>query len=243
MERSLKILLLQARLDDDPAKGDEHQSFAKRSGLPLENIEPFNLLEGTPTLAYVQRFDALLIGGSGDFYVSKQNLPGFNALVALLGEVTAVSHPTFASCFGFQLLAHALGGEIIYDPDSMEVGTYPVMLTEAGKQDELFGYLPEMFNAQLGRKDRAVRLPETAVHLAASQQAPFQALRVAEKPIWGTQFHPELTKHENLARFHRYAEGYSGIMDEAEMRKTLDRFQESPETENLIGNFLQIVFG
>jgi GMP synthase (glutamine-hydrolysing) len=243
MQQSLQILLWQARHENDLAKHDERQSFADRCGLPLENVTPFDLLKATPTLAQVQQYDVLMIGGSGDFYVSKRNLPGFEAVVALLGEVTAVSHPTFASCFGFQLLTHALGGEIIYDPDNMEVGTYPVTLTEAGKRDELFGYLPETFAAQLGRKDRAVNLPETAVHLASSERAPYQAIRVADKPIWGAQFHPELTKEENLARFNRYLADYAGVLDETEMEETVARFQESPETEALIGRFLRVVFG
>ncbi len=178
MQNLLKILLLQARKEDDPAQFDERKAFADRCGLPLEQVVVFDLLRGTPTLAQVRQYDALMIGGSGEFYVSKRNLPDFEQVVDLLEEITAISHPTFASCFGFQLLTHALGGEIIYDPDSMEIGTYPVSLTEAGKQDELFGFFPDTFNAQLGRKDRAVSLPKTAVHLAGSARAPYQALRV-----------------------------------------------------------------
>lgn len=242
MQKTLKILLLQARKSDDSTRFDERHSFADRCGLPLENVVVFDLLQATLTLAQVRHYDALMIGGSGEFYVSKRNLPSFEAVVELLGEVTAVSHPTFASCFGFQLLAHALGGDIIHDPDNIEIGTYPVTLTEAGKRDELFGYLPEIFNAQLGRKDRAVSLPETAVHLAGSQRAPYQALRVPDKLIWGTQFHPELTKAENLARFNRYLTDYAGVLDEAAMQEAVARFQESPETETLIGRFLRVVF-
>lgn len=243
MQQSLKILLLQARYEDDASRIDERQSFADRCELPLENVIPFDLLKATPTLVQVRQYDALMIGGSGDFYVSKRNLPGFEAVVALLGEVTAVSHPTFASCFGFQLLAHALGGDIIHDPDNIEIGTYPVTLTEAGKQDELFGSFPAVFNAQLGRKDRAVNLPKTVQHLAISERAPYQALHVTGKPIWGAQFHPELTKAENLARFNRYLADYAGVLDETEMEEAVARFQESPETEALIGRFLQVVFG
>lgn len=242
MQKTLKILLLQARKDDDSTRFDERHSFANRCGLPLENIVVFDLLKATPTLAHVRQYDALMIGGSGEFYVSKRNLPGFAAVVELLGEVTAVSHPTFASCFGFQLLTHALGGDITYDPDNIEVGTYPVTLTPAGKQDVLFRYLPETFNAQLGHKDRAARLPHTVRHLASSQRAPYQAFRVLDKPIWGTQFHPELTKTENLARFNRYLTDYTGVLDEAEMQAAAARFQESPKTEELIGRFLQVVF-
>lgn len=76
MTRQLRFLLLQAHHADDPARADERRSFALRSGLELAQIVPWDLLVAAPTLADVRRYDALLIGGSGDFYVSKGDLPG-----------------------------------------------------------------------------------------------------------------------------------------------------------------------
>lgn len=240
---TINILLLQARHADDAARLEERRSFATMAGVDEAQIIPFDLLTGTPTLAEVRRYDALMVGGSGDYYVSKENLPNHEHVLALLAEVTAVGHPTFASCFGFQLLVKALGGEIVYDAEHAEVGTYEVRLTGNGRSDELFNYLPDTFRAQLGRKDRATCLSDGVLHLATSQNAPFQALRVPGKPIWATQFHPELTKATNLARFKRYMAGYASIMDEAEVAKTLARFDESPEANALIGRFMQLVFG
>jgi GMP synthase (glutamine-hydrolysing) len=240
---SLKILLLQARNHDDLAKKEERLSFANKTNLDVEQFVPYDLLTGPPSLATVQRFDAVMVGGSGDYYVSKQNLPGFWALMDLLKEIVAVGHPTFASCFGFQLLVKALGGEIIYDTEGMEVGTYELTLTEAGRQDALLGTLPERFSAQLGRKDRASRLPPGCLHLASSRRAPYQALRIPNKPIWATQFHPELSGEENRIRFHRYLKGYASMMSEAEQAQALSRFQKSPETLPLIARFLHLVFG
>ncbi len=239
----LKILLLQARNIDDKARYEERCSFAEMSSLEVENIVPYDLLSGTPSLKEVRSFDALMVGGSGDYYVSKQNLPGFAAVLDLLSEVISIGHPMFASCFGFQMLVQALGGEIIYDPDKMEVGTYWLSLTGAGVQDELFRSLPTSFLAQLGHKDRADYLPDGVVNLASSQHSQYQAIRIPDKPIWATQFHPELTRDENLKRFHRYLDGYAPMMDEANIEQTLARFKESPETENLLRGFLEIVFG
>jgi GMP synthase (glutamine-hydrolysing) len=240
---TLKILLLQARNHGDLAKTEERQSFAERAGLDLEQIVPHDLLSGPPTLRQVLQHDAMMVGGSGDYYVSKGNLPGFQQVLDLLQEVVARGHPTFASCFGFQLMAKALGGEIIFDPATMEVGTYELTLTEAGQQDELLGRLPPQFMAQLGRKDRASRIPAGYLHLASSERAPFQAFRIPGQPIWATQFHPELTGEDNRLRFDRYRQGYGSVMSEAEQQLTLSRFRESPETETLIARFLALVFG
>jgi GMP synthase (glutamine-hydrolysing) len=240
---SLRILLLQARRADDAALLEERITFARAAGVAEEQIIPFDLLTSAPSLAFVRQHDALMVGGSGEYYVSKGNLPNFQAVLDMLAEVVTVGHPTFASCFGFQLMVKALGGEIEYDAEHMEVGTYPLTLTEAGRADELFGTLPETFRAQLGRKDKATVLPQGVLHLASSRSAPYQALRVPDQPIWATQFHPELTKQINLGRFRRYMDGYTKVLTPQSVQETLDRFDHSPEANQLIKRFLNYVFG
>ena len=239
----VKILLLQARHSTDLALLEERRSFALKAGIDEDRVIPFDLLKSPPTLADVKKYDALMVGGSGDFYVSKKNLPAFEQVLELLADVVAVGHPTFASCFGFQLLVEALGGSIVYDQDRMEVGTFKISLTDSGQADELFNYLPLHFWAQLGHKDRADRLPVGVLNLAYNQNSPIQALRIPNQPIWATQFHPELTRQENLLRFERYLDGYAAFMSEEEMKTTIDRFRDSPETERLIPQFLKVVFG
>lgn len=238
----IRILLLQARHSTDSARFDEHCSFARQAGLDNEQIVPFDLLSETPSIAEIRQYDALMIGGSGDFYVSKGNLPGYEDVLQTLREVVDLGHPTFASCFGFQLMVAALGGEISYDEKNMEVGTYELTLTEAGKSDDLFSRLPLRFLAQLGHKDRVDVVPPAVLNLAISANSPCQSLRVPGKPIWATQFHPELTGEENLRRFRLYINGYASMMDPMEMEDTLARFKESPETDSLIPGFLELVF-
>jgi GMP synthase (glutamine-hydrolysing) len=182
-----------------------------------------------------------MVGGSGDFYVSQKDLPYFSETSAFFRQVVEMGHPVFASCFGFHVMTHALGGEIIYDPDNMEVGTYEIALTGFARGDELFRDLPLAFQAQLGHKDRASKLPPSVVNLGYSQRCPYQAFRVPGAPIWATQFHPELTGEENLLRYHRYLDGYASVMSPEERDQALSRFSESPETHNLIPRFLALI--
>jgi GMP synthase (glutamine-hydrolysing) len=240
---SARILLLQARNPDDSAKHEELASFVARLGIPEEQITPFDLLNGRLTLSLIRSYDALMMGGSGEYYVSKRNLPSFEWLLEVLAEVAEVGHPTFASCFGFQCLVEALGGEIIHDPVNTEVGTFPIQLTTAGRDDPLLGHLPNPFLAQLGRKDRASRLPEGYSCLAFSDRSPYQAFRVAEYPVWAFQFHPELNLNDNRLRFERYLDGYAAHMTVEEQKETLNQFKESPETEKLLPQFMELVFG
>ena len=237
-----RVLLLQARNPGDPVREEERLSFAEKSGLPLEQIVPWDLVEGPPEIADVLACDALMVGGSGDYYVSNRSLPRFMDQLALLAEVVDRGHPTFASCFGFQLLAEALGGKVIHDPASTEVGTYDLVLTQEGREDPLLGHLPPVFAAQMGRKDRAETLPPDVVHLAASERNPHQAFRVPGKPVWTTQFHPELDRETNFGRYMRYQEGYAGHLTAYEQEEAHSRFRPSPETETLLPRFLELVF-
>ncbi len=234
----MKILLLQARTPEDPAKPEELISFADKAKLPPSAFFSHDLLTGPPPLAHVKEFDALMVGGSGDFSVASRNLPFLDETLGLLSEVLEVGFPVFASCFGFHLIAAAVGGEVVHNPAGTEVGTYCVTLTEEGAQDPLFGTLPNQFTAQLGHKDFVPQLPEGFINLGFSDLAPIQAMRMAGEPVWATQFHPELSGEENLFRFNRYMKVYSHIMSDKELADTLNSFLPSPECNTLIRLFL-----
>jgi GMP synthase (glutamine-hydrolysing) len=240
---TIRILLLQAREPDDPMKQAERRSFARRMGVDVEQILTHDLLAAPPRPADFGRHDAVMVGGSGDYYVSKGNLPRFDETLDAMRELVARRTPTFASCFGFQLLVEALGGTIVHDPEATEVGTYEIRLTDDAREDPLFGHLPDRFMAQMGRKDRADRLPDAALHLAASQRCPYHAIRIDDAPIWATQFHPELDRDDNLERFRRYMDGYAATMSLEEREAALQDFVESPETETLLPRLLRLVFG
>jgi GMP synthase (glutamine-hydrolysing) len=239
---SLRVLLLQARNPGDPIREQEVRCFATRTGLPVERIVPHDLLEGPPSLASVRSHDALMVGGSGDFYISKRDLPELERTLDLLREVAVVGHPTFASCYGYHCLVDALGGRIVHDPDQKEVGTFPLELTDAGRTDPLFGTLPDRFQAQLGHRDRASVHPDGIPNLAASERSPLQALRVPGQPVWATQFHPELDRESSGERLRVYLASYAPDLADADRARLEAQFGDSPETSELLRRFLALVF-
>ncbi len=236
-----KFLLLQARRAHDPARYEERVSFATRLNLPLEAIVPHDLLQGPPSLQQVRQYKAVLIGGAGEFDVSKRNLPHFEVTLQRLREMVDLGGPMFASCFGFQLLVQALGGNIINDPERVEIGTFQVHLTPAAHEDELFQVLPDVFWAQLGHKERAQTMPPGVVTLAYSDKVAHEAMRIPGKPIWATQFHPELVLEDHLVRFRRYLNIYAKLFTEEQIEEMLAQFRPSPETEKLLPRFLDII--
>lgn len=239
----LRFVLLQARRPDDPMLGRERRSFAEHLAVDPARVVPVNLLDGPVGPADLERGDALLVGGSGEYYVSKDHLPHAERVFDLLREVAEHGHPTFASCFGYQLLVRALGGEVAHDPASTEVGTVELALTVEGRADPLLSQMPARFAGQLGRKDRAVSLPKGIPNLASSERNPHQALRIPGRPVWATQFHPELTGEENRARFERYLDAYAEHMSAEERALALAGFRPSPESNTLLRRFVELVFG
>lgn len=242
MPSELRILLLQARKEDDPARVEEVESFARHAELSVDQLVPHSLLEGPPRRDAVRRYDAIFIGGSGEYYVSHADLPHQDFFFGELREWIALEKPLFASCFGFQCLVDALGGAIIFDPEAIEVGSYELRLTKAGRDDELIGTLPPSFTAQMGHKDRAERLPDGIPNLVSSALSPMQAFRIPGTPVWATQFHPELDWQTNKGRFLRYAEGYAAHMTPDEFQGTLRTYRPSPESNRLLVRFLRLVF-
>jgi GMP synthase (glutamine-hydrolysing) len=240
---SLRVLLLQARNPGDPIREQEVRCFAARTGLPVERIVAHDLLRGPPPLAEVRACDALMVGGSGDFYISKDDLPELERTLDLLREIAVIGHPTFASCYGYHCLVRALGGRIIHDPEQKEVGTYPLTLTDAGRADPLFGALPDRFEAQLGHRDRAIEHPLGIPNLAGSERSPLQALRVPDQPVWATQFHPELDRESSGERLRVYLASYAPDLADADRARLEAQFGDSPETSQLLPRFLALVFG
>jgi GMP synthase (glutamine-hydrolysing) len=113
--------------------------------------------------------------------------------------------PVLGICYGHQLLAQALGGEVADLEPEPEVGTITVALTPAGREDPLFQDLPQEFPAHASHVQSVRRLPQQAVRLARSSREPHHAFRVGPW-AWGIQFHPEFDTESMRAYVNRWAE-------------------------------------
>jgi GMP synthase (glutamine-hydrolysing) len=109
-----------------------------------------------------------------------------------LREAAHAGLPLLGICYGHQLLAHALGGEVGDNPAGREMGTIDVALHPEAADDPLFATLPGSFAAQASHLQTVLRPPPQAVVLARSQADDCQAFRWG-KAAWGVQFHPEFS--------------------------------------------------
>ncbi|HEX4416195.1 MAG TPA: type 1 glutamine amidotransferase [Lacipirellulaceae bacterium] len=240
----VRYLLLQTRNAGDPMAAQEVRCFARALGCDPGAIEVFDLLNGAPTRELLSEFDILLLGGSGHYSAAckpgSETPPWLARTLDCLREIHESARPTFASCWGFQAMARALGGECINDQPNAEIGTIELTLTAAGRGDPVFGSLPAAFSAQAGHEDHVVALPNEAVLLAASALVPQQAFCVAGKPIYCTQFHPELDRAamlERAAAYPEYVQRIAGISYE----QFALRVRETPESNLLLRQFVDHV--
>jgi GMP synthase (glutamine-hydrolysing) len=231
------FLLLQIRDAEDPMREQEVACFARCLGCRTEQILVFDLLRGAPSLQQLDAVDMVLLGGSGNYSVAAGGdwLPP--ALLAMR-ELFELGKPTFASCWGFQAMAKALGGEVITDLERAELGMVEVQLPQAGRADPLFGQLEPKFIAPMGHQDCVVRLPDQAVLLASSGRVANQAFTFPGKPIYCTQFHPELDRNSLLERVRTYPHYVRTITGE-----TIESFEancaESGQSNLLLGLFIE----
>ncbi len=235
-----RILLLQAR-GDTVTQEEELQEFVTFSGLGRDQFTVLNGFE-CPDFdpSCIQGYDALFIGGSSDATVLKPEVYRFvPPAMALILACIEQEIPVLASCFGFQLAVQALGGTVIVDRDRMEMGTYPMYLTPAGEADPLFQGCSNPFLAISGHQERALTLPPEAILLAYSERCPYHAFRLAGKPFYGFQFHPEVNDQDLIARITRYCDRYH--IDTCALERLKQSAQPTPHANRLIRRFVEVV--
>jgi GMP synthase (glutamine-hydrolysing) len=237
----IRFLLLQLRKAVDPMRRQEVESFAHTLGCDVDQIAVADLLAGWPVASRLQTADVVLLGGSGE-YSATSNEAWIVPILEGLAELAELGKPTFASCWGFQAFARALGGRCIHDPAHAELGNVDLQLSEAGRTDPLFGQLPSNFSGHAGHEDHVVELPPNAILLASTERVRNQAFCLRDKPIYCTQFHPELTcdrLFERVRAYPQYVERIAGI--------PLEQFErtcrETPEANSLLGRFVEMVTG
>jgi GMP synthase-like glutamine amidotransferase len=93
-------------------------------------------------------------------------------------------------CLGAQLIAEALGARV-YRNHQKEIGWYPILLTEAGRRSDAFGFLPQSLDVFHWHGD-TFDLPLDSVHLACSKACANQAFLYRDR-VLGLQFHLEST--------------------------------------------------
>eukprot|EP01095_Lingulamoeba_sp_RSL-Kostka_P000556 TRINITY_DN10845_c0_g1_i1.p1 TRINITY_DN10845_c0_g1~~TRINITY_DN10845_c0_g1_i1.p1 ORF type:complete len:254 (+),score=66.58 TRINITY_DN10845_c0_g1_i1:47-808(+) len=249
---STTLLLIQNRFERENL-ATVHELGCIKNKFENKNVNFIvkNIFEEKPTIEWLDGINGVIIGGSGSFGVPDLEEELDQAIRTFYMHLINENIPTFAICFGHQLLGHVLGSDkmninVVCDYSKREVGTTKYFLTEAGQQDPLFSKLGNEFCASTGHTDYVVDLPENLTLLATNDMIEHQAFKVNSSNFYSVQFHPELRYIEARERYTLFSES------KAELRKSLqndlDQFFEQNEYINaddllLISFYEGIVLG
>ena len=231
----LKILLIHVRENEDVAAHERHcvQDIAS---LEESQIDAINVgLSPMIDQARIDAADAVIIGGSGHHSAYK-DYPFTKPLEKAILTMAQDGKPLLGSCWGHQFIARVLGGEVMHDPANGEVGTHMVTSTEAASQDPLFSVCPQEYLVLMGHHDHVATLPSGAVELAYSERCRNQAFRIEGLPIYGTQFHTELTPDSLLNRLRMYPKYLQDGTGFDELERAL---KPTPVAEKIMRRFLE----
>lgn len=141
--------------------------------------------------ANVEEFDFLIFMGGPQSPLALDKYPYIADEIALAKKAIQAKKLVFGICLGAQIIAEALGAKTQRSPHR-EIGIYPVLLLEEGKNDPFFSKLSPTFDATHWHNDMP-GIVQDMVLLAKSEGCPQQAFRYGDR-VYGFQFHLELTQ-------------------------------------------------
>jgi GMP synthase (glutamine-hydrolysing) len=133
----------------------------------------------------------ILSGGPASVY--GQGAPSCDPKIFDLGI------PVLGICYGMQLACHLMGGKVV-SADHREFGR---AICRVAEFDGLFAGLPEEMIVWMSHGDQVQVLPSRSgrghgvegafISLASTDTCPVAAVKHQEKPVYGLQFHPEVS--------------------------------------------------
>jgi len=117
-----------------------------------------------------------------------EDLPWIRESEAFVRDAVEAGKVLIGGCFGHQLIAQALGGEVRKSERGWGIGVHRHALT--GREPWMQGG-PEVVNVLVSHQDQVVRPPEGAVVLASSAFCPNAMLRIGDR-VLTMQGHPEM---------------------------------------------------
>ena len=205
-----------------------------RSAAGLARGETATLdVEGGGALPSHEGLAGVIVTGSGAMVTDRHEWSERSA--DWLRDAAHAGLPVFGICYGHQLLAHALGGEVGDNPAGREMGTVCVDLRPAAQDDPLFVGLSPRIGAQATHQQSVLRTPPGATVLAGNDHDPHHAFRWGQA-AWGVQFHPEFSAGHMRGYIHARADALA--REGADPGALARRVRAAPEARRVLRRFV-----
>jgi GMP synthase (glutamine-hydrolysing) len=177
--------------------GDFEDWIANGLGRPLDSLQVASVYKGD-SLPSVESISGVVITGSPAMVTERSDWSEASARW-LASIVESDSVPVLGLCYGHQLLAHALGGEVGTNPNGREMGTVEVtfhfeeteLTVEHDRPTPIFE--SGIFRSHMSHFESVLRPPADAGILAHTALDPHSVLVFGPRQ-WGVQFHPEFDR-------------------------------------------------
>lgn len=150
----------------------------KDLGVPVQIIEPSKFRPGI----FPEPHGIILSGGPSSVY--DKGAPTIDPAIFSLGI------PLLGICYGFQLMAHLNGGEVVMG--RKEYGPVKMELTVRGKDAAIAKNVLPQFTVWMSHGDEIVKIPSGMKVLATTHNMKFAIAGDIKKKQYGLQFHPEV---------------------------------------------------
>jgi GMP synthase (glutamine-hydrolysing) len=180
------------------------------------------------------QFSGVVITGS--HCMVTDHLPWSETLAVWLERAVRAGMPVLGICYGHQLLAYALGGEVGDNPRGSEYGTTTIHLLPPAINDPLLEDTTGQFIAQVCHKQTVLRLPPGAVLLAKSDKDDCQVFVLDN--AWGLQFHPEFDAE--VMRAYIQHNGQALLDESQDVEALLSNVRETPVSAAVLGKFARM---
>lgn len=104
-------------------------------------------------------------------------------------ELFRLGLPVLCICYGMQLACEALGGRVSHC-ESREYGRASLRI---GDSEDLLAGLPPEMDVWMSHGDQVEEVSADFLPLAATSTCPYAAVKHKSLPVFGLQFHPEVT--------------------------------------------------
>lgn len=128
----------------------------------------------------------VVIGGSLKSPLNDE--PWIRAEESFIRALAAAGIPTLGICFGHEIVASAMGGELV----KAKRMHFALEHIEPLTGDPLFRGVEQGVKSLFSHSVSVAKLPPRFVHIARSEKCEFAGMRHEELPIYGVQFHPEM---------------------------------------------------
>ncbi|TVP54973.1 MAG: glutamine amidotransferase [Halomonadaceae bacterium] len=224
-----------ARKRVDPQQGDFEHWFARGLAGAGLTVTVCDVTAGQQLPDYLGVAGALVTGSPA---MVTERAPWSEAARLWLAHAAGEGMPLLGICYGHQLLADALGGEVGFHPEGREIGSRLLQSLAPAAQDPLFAAMPGEFMANLSHKQSVLVLPPGAVHLVTGDFEPHQVFRWGEQ-CWGCQFHPEFDGNITRSYVDSLADDMAAEgLNVAALRAQV---QDTPEAAGILSRFATLV--